>query len=31
MRLNIIIRYFHYLNLVINPHLGAIFPVSTMH
>jgi len=30
MRLKIIIRYFHYLNIVINLYLAAIFLVSNM-
>jgi len=31
MRLKIIIRYFHYLNIVINISLAEIFLVSNMH
>jgi len=31
MRLKIIIRYFHYLNIVINLSLATIFQVSTIH
>jgi len=31
MRLKIIIRYFHYLNIVINLLLAEIFLVSNMH
>jgi len=31
MHLKIIIRYFHYLNIVINLHLAAIFQVLTIH